>query len=228
MFEVAMEALFILLASCTSLAEGICIKRYNTRHQNGGFFFTALISLFSMLFFFVTDGNGFHAPSALWIYGICSGIFYCSASFLTYLALQCGPFAQSNLILSYSVVFKIGYGIFFLREVVTKPLLLGIAVILVSLYLIRPVSDTDAKCRITGKWVVCIGISSIGCGMVGVLQKMQQVHFDNTCNHEFMIITLSFSFSCLPPLDFGRNADGLAGFCVSVCRLRHVQVLPTA
>ena len=32
-----MEALLILLASCTSLAEGISIKQYNKKYRGGGF-----------------------------------------------------------------------------------------------------------------------------------------------------------------------------------------------
>lgn len=190
-----MEGLLILAASCTSLAEGIAIRWYNTKHS-GGFFFVAMISLFSLSFFLLTDTDGFHASAALWGMGMISGFFYCIASFLTYLALQCGPFAQTNLILSYNVVLSIVYGIFFLRETLSAMTLPGIAVILVSLYLINQgAGDKESKeeNRMSAKWLLCVGLSTVGCGMVGVLQKMQQVRFDNACNHEFMIITLSVS-----------------------------------
>ena len=155
-----------------------------------------MISAFSLIFFLVTDRDGFHAPAGLWLLGIVSGIFYCTASFLTYLALRCGPFAQTNLILSYNVVLTIGYGMFFLREPLSLMTLPGIAVILISLYLINPSAKDKGKTeenRMSAKWLLFIGLSTVGCGMVGVLQKMQQVRFENTCNHEFMMITLSFS-----------------------------------
>lgn len=202
------EALLILAASCTSLAEGIVIRRYNTRYRDGGFLFVALISVFSLIYFLITDTNGFSAPLELWLLGTLSGVFYCTASFLTYLALQCGPFAQTNLILSYSVVLSVGYGIFFLHEPLSKMTLPGIAVILISLYMINPGTKSKAPTeanRISVKWLIFIGLSTVGCGMVGVLQKMQQIHFENACNHEFMIITLSFSAVMLAVVGFRQE-----------------------
>jgi len=191
------EALLILAASCASLTEGIAIRRYNTRHSVGGFLFVAMISAFSLFFFAAADRNGFHAPAALWLLGMISGIFYCTASFLTYLALQCGPFAQTNLILSYNVVLSISYGIFFLHEPLSPMTLPGNAVILISLYLINP--GTKSKAPTEANRI------SVGCGMVGVLQKMQQIHFENACNHEFMIITLSFSAVMLAVVGFRQE-----------------------
>jgi len=202
------EALLILAASCASLTEGIAIRRYNTRHSVGGFLFVAMISAFSLFFFAAADRNGFHAPAALWLLGMISGIFYCTASFLTYLALQCGPFAQTNLILSYNVVLSISYGIFFLHEPLSPMTLPGNAVILISLYLINPGTKSKAPTeanRISVKWLIFIGLSTVGCGMVGVLQKMQQIHFENACNHEFMIITLSFSAVMLAVVGFRQE-----------------------
>jgi len=187
-----MEAILILISSCTALAEGISIRKYSAHHPDGGFLFCAMVSFFSMAFFLITDRDGFHAPPVLWFCAILAGIFYCSASFLTYLALRCGPFAETNLILSYSVVLSIGYGIFFLRESLTPLTLPGIAVILVSLYLIRSPSGGKNP-KITGKWLIFVGLSTIGSGMVGVLMKMQQLRFDDACSNEFMMITLSFS-----------------------------------
>ena len=60
----------IILSSCISLVEGICIKKYNSRRSEGGFAFTGLISLFAMLFFCFKNTGGFQFPSGLWGYGI--------------------------------------------------------------------------------------------------------------------------------------------------------------
>lgn len=111
-----MAALLILVSTVTHLAESLFIKHYNTKHSKGGFLFTAFVSFFSMLFFLLTDRGGFQVPRELWIYAIAAGVLYCSASFLTYVALQIGSYAMSMLILSYSIVLSIGYGIIFLKE----------------------------------------------------------------------------------------------------------------
>ena len=188
-----MPALLISVITGLGLLEGIFIKQYNKRHDKGGFIFTALVSLFSMLVFIFTDTGGFNFPPTLWIYGTISGIMYCSASILTFVALGCGSFAMSMLILSYGMVFSIGYGLFFLGEEANVFTYIGLVLILLSLYLTRAKSEESEKKRITLKWVICIGLSVIGSGMFGVLGRMQQIVFDNQCTNEFMIITLGFS-----------------------------------
>jgi len=194
-----MPALLILLITLLSLAEGIFIKNYNSKHSKGGFIFTAMIGFFSMLVFVFTDTNGFNAPPELWIYGIISGIMYCSASILTFIAIGCGSFAMSMLILSYALVFSIGYGLFFLSEPATVYTYIGLILILVSLYLTRAKNKEEVteKKKLSLKWVICIALSVIGSGMFGVLGRMQQIAFNNECTNEFMIITLAFSTAVL-------------------------------
>ena len=183
---------FIVLTIVLGQVEGILIKKYNSKHSVGGFIFTGLVSLFSMLFFVITNTDGFHAPALMWLYGIAAGILYCGASFLTFAALGCGPYAMSMLILSYGLVFKIGYGLFFLGEEADIFTYAGLAVILLSIYLTRGEKDKDGK-GVSVKWLICITLSVVGSGMFGVVQRMQQIAFDDSCSNEFMIAALGFS-----------------------------------
>jgi len=200
-----MAALLILLSNCANLAEGVFIKKYNSRHQKGGFLFTALISLFAMVFFLITDTGGLQFPPELFLYGIISGILYCSASFLTYVALGCGSFALSMLILSYSLVFSIGYGLIFLKETATVFTWLGLGIMLISLYLTRA-DKKEGSIRITPKWLICIGLSVIGSGMFAVVSRMQQIRFQDANTNEFMILSLGLSAAIL--LLLGILKDG--------------------
>lgn len=188
--------------------EGVFIKKYNSKHENGGFIFTALVSLFSMLFFLITDTDGFHIPQGMWIYSLAAGVLYCSASFLTYVALGCGSYAMSMLILSYGLVFKIGYGLFFLNEQANIFTYIGLAVIMISIYLTRGEKDKEKK-KVSVKWLVCILISVFGSGMFGVVQKMQQVKFDNSCTNEFMVIALGISAATLFVIGIVRDGKNL-------------------
>ncbi|MBQ9760352.1 MAG: EamA family transporter [Clostridia bacterium] len=201
-----MAVLLILVSTLTHLAESLFIKRYNTKHARGGFLFTAFVSFFSMLVFLVTDKNGFFLPSGIWLYAIAAGILYCSASFLTYVALQIGSYAMSMLILSYSIVLSIGYGLIFLGEPISVFTCLGFGMMLLSIYFVRaPKKEGDDK-KISFKWVVCIAIAALGSGLFGVVQRMQQLAFNNACTNEFMVIALAFSFCVL--FAIGMKKDG--------------------
>ena len=184
--------LLILFSSATSLVEGTLIKKYNSKYINGGFIFTAMVSLFSMLFFVITDKGGFDFRAEMIPYGIVSGVLYCSASFLTFIALGCGPFALSMLILSYGGVFSIAYGIFFLKDEVSIFTVAGIILIFISLFLNRSEKKNGEK-KASFKWLICIGLSFFGSGMFGVMQKFQQIKFNNEITNEYMIVTLGFS-----------------------------------
>ena len=205
-----MAALLILLSTASHLSESLFIKRYNAKYHRGGFVFTAFVSLFSMLFFVFTDRGGFHAPALMWGYGLIAGVLYCMASFLTYIALQIGSYAMTMLILSYSVILSVGYGIVFLKEEVTVFTVIGILLVLLSLYLVRAdKKEGESKKKLSFRWLVCVLASAIGSGMFGVVQRMQQIRFENTCTNEFMIVALGFSAALLTIVGVARNRSDL-------------------
>ena len=154
-----------------------------------------------MLFFFFTDKGGLEFPPLLILYGVLSGIFFCTASFLTYVAFECGSFVLSNLFLSYALLFSVGYGLFVLREQATPFTYVGLALMMASVFLVKSKRSTekegDKKVKISFKWVVCITLSVIGSGMFGVMQKLQQVRFNEAYDNEFMIVTYAFTVIAL-------------------------------
>ena len=193
-----MHYLLILLASCTSLAEGVIIKKYNGKYTSGSFVFTAMISFFSMAFFLlsdlITDPSGLSFPAELLPYALFAGVWYCAATILTYIALQIGSFVISLLVISYSIVFSTAYGILFLHEPTTLFTWIGFALIAVSLFLLRKKSDGDGeKKKFSFLWLICIGISTVGNGAFSILSRMQQIRFDNAVTNEFMVIALALS-----------------------------------
>ncbi len=191
--------------------EGVFMKKYNTKHSKGGFLFTAIVSLFSMLFFLITDRGGLIFPPELFVYGIIAGILYCSASFLTYVALGCGSYVMSSLILAYSVLFKIVYGIVGLNEPTSLYFYIGLFIILISIFLVRGenVAKDSQKRKVSLKWLVCILISFFGNGMFGIISRMQQIRFNNQCSNEFYIISLSFSAIILFIIGFIKDGKDL-------------------
>lgn len=209
-----MGILLISASVITAMSESMLIKKYNSKHESGGYFFTAVVSLFSMLFFLFSDKGGFIVPEGMLPYAVSSGICYLTASFLTYMAIQWGPYAISMLLLSYSgILISTVYGVICLDEKITPLMAGGLAVVLVSVYLSRSRSTGDEK-KASLKWVIAIAVSCAGSGLFSVIKKMQQVRFAGECDHEFMVISLAISAVVL--------------FVIEAVRVRNVKKLPFA
>ncbi len=187
-----MGYLLIVLKSIANISESILIKKYNAKHSAGGMFFTGILSLFALAFFFVSDKNGLNFPTEMFPYAIAFGFIYCISYFLTFVALACGPFTLSMLIISYSLVFPILYGIIFLHESVTVFKCIGFALLMISLFFVREKKDEKEK-KISVKWIAAIVVVMLGNGVLAIIQKIQQLKFNNECNNEFMIIGLAVS-----------------------------------
>lgn len=182
----------ILIKSVVNLSESVLIRKYNEKHNYGSMFFTGIISLAAMCFFLLSDTNGFHFSAEILPYSLVFGTIYCICYLLTFVALACGPFTLSMLIISYSLVFSIVYGIVWLHDPITPFTYIGFALLAVSLFLVRG-TKKDENHKISLKWIIAIGITSAGNGILSIVQKMQQLRFDNAYNHEFMVISLALS-----------------------------------
>lgn len=206
MYEVLIVAIILLFLSVIiHQVEGTSIKKYNTKYSNGGFIFIAIVSLFSMLFFAITDKNGLDFSLKIIPYAVAAGFFYSSASVLTFMAYGCGSFVITNLILSYGLIFTIGFGVFILKEEISVFTYIGFIIMMVSLYLSRGTQKEDGI-KISAKWLVCIVLAAFGSGMFAITQKIQQLAFDNLCTNEFMVIALGFSAITL--FIIGLKKDG--------------------
>ena len=191
-----MAYLLIILKSIANISEGILIKKYNAKHSAGGMFFTGIISLFALAFFLISDKNGLYFPADMFPYAIAYGLIYCISYFLTFLALACGSFTLSMLIISYSLVFPILFGIIFLQESVSAFTIFGFILLMISLFFVRENKDEKDN-KFSVKWLIAIIIVTLGNGLLAIIQKMQQIKFSNECNNEFMIIGLAVSASTL-------------------------------
>ena len=168
------------------------MRKYTDKHKDGALLFTGIISLFAMLFFIFTDTDGFKPETGIIPFSLGYGFIYCIAYLLTFTALSCGPFTLSMLIISYCLVIPIIYGIVWLNEDITAQKCIGLLLLAISLYFSQG-SKSDDSHKISLKWVISITLVSVGNGLLLVLQKMQQIRFENKQNHEFMAIALAVS-----------------------------------
>lgn len=187
-----MGYLLIILKTVANIGESVLIKKYNARHSAGGMFFTGILSLFALAFFLITDKNGFVFPSGMLPYAVSYGLIYCISYFLTFVAIACGSFTLSMLIITYSLVFPILFGIIFLHEPVSAFTCIGFVLLMVSLFFVRGDKDEKEK-KLSAKWLISIVIVMLGNGLLAIIQKVQQLRFNNECNNEFMIVALAVS-----------------------------------
>lgn len=191
-----MGYLLIVLKTIANVSESVLIKKYNAKHSAGGMFFTGILSFFALAFFFVSDKNGLNFPTYMFPYAVTYGLIYCISYFLTFVALACGPFTLSMLIISYSLVFTILYGIIFLHEPVSVFTCVGFVLLMISLFFVRGNKDEEEK-EFSVKWLISIIVVTLGNGLLAIIQKVQQLKFNNECNNEFMIVALAVSTAVL-------------------------------
>lgn len=196
-----MGILLIILNQIIHQAEGMVMKEYGRRHGNGGMFFNAIVCLFSMLFFVVTDKGGFCFPKALWGYGIISCIMFAAGFYSTYVALQLGSYAITKLVSSFSGVIAICYGILFLKESADWITYLAFVLVFLSVFMMNYTRETPGnktiEKKVSIKWVVCVAFTLISNGLISVISRMQQIRFEHAYDNEFMILSLGGASAAL-------------------------------
>lgn len=206
-----MGLLLIVLGNVAQLIEGMATRACSKKHGNGGLLFSALISFFSMIFFIITNKEGMFFPNEIWVYGIISGIMYAGGYYYMYLALNLGSFALTRILTTFSLLFPIFYGIFFLQEDVTFFMILGIILMVISMILTNYVkADITEKKNFSGKWLLYTIITLLCNGFISIISRMQQIKFNNECTNRFFIISLATSFVILFGLSLIKDHKNLS------------------
>lgn len=197
-FFMKIGMLLLILHQIVQQGEGMLVKNYGKKHGAGGMFFNAIICLFSMVFFFVTDKDGLHFPKELFLYGFVSCLMFATGFYSMYLALKLGSYAMSKLFASFSGIIAIAYGIVFLREPSNFITYTAIVLVFISVFLMNYKKEKDsAEKGFSLKWFLAVLATVISNGLIAVLQKAQQLKFHNGCDNEFMILSLGGAFVAL-------------------------------
>ncbi|MBQ4087599.1 MAG: DMT family transporter [Clostridia bacterium] len=206
-----MGVLFITISALLQQAEGMTMRRYGKKHSVGGMFFNAIISLAAMVFFFLTDKNGLHFPKEMWIYGSIDALFFASGFYSMFLALQSGSFVATKMVSSFSGIFPIVYGIAFLKEPADFFIYLGIVLVFLSMFFMnyskKGIESSQDKKAFSLKWLICVLVTSVANGGIGILTRMQQIHFGGAYDNEFMILSFGGSFLFLLLLSLLQERD---------------------
>lgn len=186
-----MNSILIILVVITLSAQHVAKKNYSERtHGTGAITFSALSALVAGLFFVFQIKLPISIDTAIIPYAIIFGLGYGSAVLCSVLAIACGSLSLTSLVTSYSLIIPTLYGMFFLNEEISSFLIVGLLLLMVSLFLINFVkSNTDGE-KITLKWLIYVAVAFFGNGICSAAQKVQQVDFDGKYKAEFMVIAL--------------------------------------
>ena len=173
-------------------AETVLVKNYGKKYGNGGMFFNAIICLFAMIYFIITDKGGLQFPNGIWIYGIINSFMYAIGFYTAYAAFKIGSFGLTRLLTSFGVIITTFYGIIFLKEQTTPFTYAGIALIALSLFLMNyQKSNSNEKTKFSLKWIVYVLLVILSNAAITVIGKIQYGKFGDTYKNEFLIISLA-------------------------------------
>ena len=193
-----MGTLLLMFYALLEQAEGIIVKHYGKKHVSGGMFFNAIICLFALVFFVVTDKGGLCFTNEMLVFGLISCSMYALGFYSMYIALQLGSFVATKMIASFSGVISIIYGIFFLKEQAGFFKYLGIILVFLSVILMQyKKTESAEKKKMSFKWLMWTLATVISNGLIAVLSRMQQLHFNQAYDNEFMILSFGGAFIAL-------------------------------
>ena len=124
-------------------AEAMIVKRFGAKHGKGGMFFNAILCLAATVYFFATDTGGFQLPTGVLVYGLVNSTMYAVGFYTGYLAYKLGSFGLTRLFTSFGGILTIGYGIIILHEPFSLTMLAGVALVFVSVFLMKYQKDDE-------------------------------------------------------------------------------------
>ncbi len=183
-----MNILYLVLIAAGCSVQRIVRKPYTLKNGGKGPFTFSLITVVAALLFFVFSAKSFEFEIGILPYAALFALSYGASTVCSVYAIACGPLSLTGLLISYSLLLPTIYGLLFLHDDVSEWFYPGIALLMVSLFLLGKKND---KAPITFKWVVFVLLAFLGNGFCTIAQKMEQVAFDGAYKNEFMIVSLA-------------------------------------
>ena len=202
-------ALLFLTALLITLQK-ITQDRYNAKCRSGVIFFGGMISFFAMCFFMAINRT-WTWNAHLVIPAVAFGLSYAAATVFVVLAIKNGSLAKTTLITSYSLLVPAFAGLIVLRESLGIPMVIGMILLVVSLWLTNYKKGKGGeKERITLKWVIYVAIGFVGNGMCSTVQKLTPHFLGADINQNlYMIAALGLSSAVLISASFLTKETGL-------------------
>lgn len=181
-----------------SLLQSASVKLYN-RTDNDVVAFNFIKSLTACAVLLIMNFNNFflHIPTI--VYGTFYGILLATSMNFGYKALASGPMSMTSLIVSFSVIIPILYGLGFCGESLTVLKIIGmvslcIAMIFTNMKQIPTVQEKDRF------WRIYVALTFLSNGFCSVIQKMHQIKYPDKYCEEFTFAAMIICAVCFAVL----------------------------
>ena len=181
--------LCIILASVTQSAT---TKLFH-RHSSSSVVFNAVkaVTAFGLFTFLSVFGFSFHWQTVL--FGICYGVCLCLSMYSGYRALCLGPMALTSMLVSFSVLLPLLWGLLVRRESLNVWQIFALFGLFLSLVLLNADKlrmRTDEKQQHYGRWLMFVGLTFVTNGLCSILQAEHQARYPGAYNREFMVFAM--------------------------------------
>jgi len=151
---------------------------------------TALV-LFALIASF---GFRFHLPTLL--FGVLYGVCLCVSMYAGYQALCYGPMAITSMLVSFSIIIPLIWGITVGNETLKKIQYPALVFLLLALILTNADKMKAKKTEKTnyGLWLLFVGITFTCNGISSILQKQHQTLYPESYSKEFMLFAMLLCF----------------------------------
>lgn len=181
-----------IFASMCTVGQSAFTKIASTKEKTTGSMYINTLKVGASLIFFLLISFykiQFHLPTVLFasVYGF--ALFF--STLFGYMALKYGSMALTSLIVSYSVIVPCIFSIIFLGETLSFVRILGIVLLLISMYLLKQQAE---NVRVNKQWFVYVAITFFCNGICSVMQKLHQTVYPSSYCNEFMVYSIVVTF----------------------------------
>ena len=173
-----------------SAVQSAAVKFYN-RTDSDAFVFNFVKSLAACAVLAVLSAADFHINALTAAYGGIYGLSLGISMYSGYKALAMGPMSLTSLIVSFSVVIPIFYGVFFSGEPLSNLKIVGLvflAAALLTANMKKP--EMSRKGSSYAWWIFYVAMTFMSNGLCSVLQKMHQQRYPGEYCAEFTLISM--------------------------------------
>lgn len=163
---------------------------FNKIKTSTAFFIFVLMSI---------SGIRLHGGTA--VYGCVYGLLLCISLHGGYMALATGPMSLTSMIVSFSVLIPIIYGVCFCGEKLNMIKIIGILLFVVAIVFTNINKESqNNKGKRDLKWAMYVSVTFAANGFCSVIQKMHQEQYNSEYCLEFMLFAMLICFIVFIPV----------------------------
>ena len=181
-----MAILLFSLVLVFTVSQSACTKLY---HKSGEsvIIFNAIKALFSFLPFLIFAFFGFSFHGATILYGAIYGVLLCVSMFTGYLALKSGPMALTSMLVSFSIVIPIVYGLC-VGETLNVFKIVGLCALVVAMVVVNLNKKSSEGKTLYFRWLIYVALTFCANGVLSIIQKIHQTAFPSLYVTEFTTV----------------------------------------